>query len=209
MFTGIIEEIGRIIEIEDGHDSFALVIGANVVLDGTESGHSISVNGTCLTVTELFDEAFKVGLAPETLSRTNLGSLTVGDGVNLERSLTPTSRMGGHFVQGHIDGTGTILSMRPDEDSLWMEIGYDPRQMRYVVPKGFIAIDGISLTVIDARDDRFTFMLVAYTQDHVALGQKQPGDPVNVEVDILAKYTERVLRQTSSVERHPSLMPNP
>jgi riboflavin synthase len=197
MFTGIIEEIGRIIQIEEGAESFTLTIGASIVLDGTKSGESIAVNGTCLTVTELLGGAFTVGLAPETLSRTNLGSLVVGDGVNLERSLTPTSRMGGHFVQGHIDCTGTILSTRPDDDSLWLEIGCDPSQMRYVVPKGFIAIDGISLTVVEALDDRFTFMLVAYTQDHVTLGRKRPGDAVNVEVDILAKYAESVLRPDS------------
>ncbi len=183
-----------------GHE---LTIQAETVLDGTRLGDSIAVNGTCLTVTELDGSAFRVGCAPETLHRTNLGSLVSGDHVNLERSLTPTTRMGGHFVQGHIDGTGTILETRPDEESLWLTIGFDPEQMRYVVPKGFIAVDGISLTVVEALEDRFTIMLVAYTQEHVTLAAKGPGDQVNIEVDILGKYVERILRtdQTSFENR--------
>ncbi len=203
MFTGIIEEIGSVILVARGDDSFDITIGADTVVGGSRSGDgmavantrpgdSIAVDGTCLTVTALTNSTFKVGLAPETLSRTTLGSLRQGDSVNLERSLTPTSRMGGHFVQGHIDGTGTILEVRPDDDSLWFEIQLDPRHMKYVVPKGFIAVDGISLTVVDALDDRFTVMLVAYTQQHATLGRKQAGDRVNIEVDILAKYVEKV-----------------
>lgn len=194
MFTGIVEERGKITRIERGVDSFYLTIEAERVLEGTRVGDSIAVDGVCLTVTELSDSdsSFKVGLAPETLSRTSLGDLDEGHPVNLERSLTPTSRMGGHFVQGHIDGTGTILSMEPDDDSVRLVIEFDPELMPYVVNKGFIAVDGISLTVIDALEDRFSLMLVSYTLDHVTLGKKRPGDLVNIEVDILAKYVEKV-----------------
>lgn len=196
MFTGIVEEIGTVTAVSSGPRGHELDIRAETVLDGTQPGDSIAVNGTCLTVTELRDAVFRVGCAPETLHRTNLGSLVPGDRVNLERSLTPSSRMGGHFVQGHIDGTGTILEISPDEESLWLTIAFDPDQMRYVVPKGFIAVDGISLTVVDAFDDRFTIMLVAYTQEHVTLAAKRPGDRVNVEVDILGKYVERILSRS-------------
>lgn len=192
MFTGIVEEVGRITEIREAEDSFGLTIEADTVLDGTHPGDSIAVDGVCLTVTETTASSFAVGLAPETLLRTTLGGLAVGSGVNLERSLTAASRMGGHFVQGHIDGTGTIVGRTPDDDSVRLEIELDPALMRYVVNKGFIAVDGISLTVIDAFEDRFTLMLVAYTLDHVTLGRKEIGDGVNVEVDILAKYVERL-----------------
>lgn len=199
MFTGIIEETGNIAAVSDTGGSFGLTVNCAATLEGTRLGDSISINGTCLTVDALTEDAFSVGLAPETLSRTNLGALTVGDRVNLERALTPTTRMGGHFVQGHIDGTGTIISTRVDADSLWVEIAFDPDQMRYVVPKGFITVDGISLTVVDAFDDRFTIMLVAYTQQHVTLSGKRQGDAVNIEVDILGKYVERIVGRPSTI----------
>lgn len=196
MFTGIIEEIGTVTNVAPGAKGHELTIEAEITLDGTHPGDSIAVNGTCLTVTEFDDTSFKVGCAPETLHRTNLGSLAPGDRVNLERSLTPSTRMGGHFVQGHIDGTGTILETRPDKESLWLTISFDTDLMRYVVPKGFIAVDGISLTVVDALDDRFTIMLVAYTQEYVTLAGKRAGDKVNIEVDILGKYVERILSRS-------------
>jgi len=192
MFTGIIEETGSIAEVIRNGQSYGLAIEADCVLDGTAVGDSIAVDGVCLTVTRFKESRFEVGLAPETLSRTTLGKFVEGDRVNLERSLTPSSRMGGHFVQGHIDGTGTIVKKRPDGDSVWMEIEFDPEQMRYIVNKGFIAVDGISLTVIDAIENRFSLMLVVYTQDHATLARKEVGDSVNIEVDILAKYVEKV-----------------
>lgn len=197
MFTGIVEEIGTVEQVAKGVASFGLTIDASTVLDGTRIGDSISVDGVCLTVTERSDTSFSVGLAPETLSRTTLGELAEGGHVNLERSLTPMSRMGGHFVQGHIDGTGEILSIEKDDDSLRLMIGFRPELMHYVVNKGFIAIDGISLTVIDAFDDRFSLMLVDHTLKHVTLGRKDVGDRVNVEVDILAKYVEKVRMQNA------------
>ncbi|MFV1980879.1 MAG: riboflavin synthase [Rhodothermia bacterium] len=192
MFTGIIEETGIIAEVIRDEGSHALVIDADLVLDGTAVGESIAVEGVCLTVTSILESRFEVGLAPETLSRTTLGTLIEGDRVNLERSLTPSSRMGGHFVQGHIDGTATIVKKRSDGDSIWMELEFEPDQMRYIVNKGFIAVDGISLTVIDANEDRFSLMLIAYTQDQVTLAGKEVGDSVNIEVDILSKYVEKV-----------------
>jgi riboflavin synthase len=185
--------MGRITRVLESEDSYGLEIEAEKTLDGTSIGDSIAVDGVCLTVTRFEGLLFEVGLAPETLSRTTLGSFEVGDMVNLERSLTPASRMGGHFVQGHIDGTGTISSREPDADSVRLEIAFDPALMRYVVNKGFIAIDGISLTVIDALEDRFTLMLIAHTLQHVTLGNKEVGDKVNIEVDILAKYVEKVV----------------
>lgn len=202
MFTGIVEEIGTVTRVAQGSKGHEIRIRAERALDGTELGDSIAVNGTCLTVAGLDDSTFMVGCAPETLHRTNLADLVPGDHVNLERSLTPASNMGGHFVQGHIDGTGTILETRPDEESLWLTIGFDPEQMHLVVPKGFIAVDGISLTVVDALDDRFTIMLVAYTQQHTTLASKRSGDAVNIEVDILGKYIDRILAaRTKTGER--------
>ena len=189
--------MGRVRRVDRGEESFTLAIEADKVLDGTKLGDSISVDGVCLTVTALSDSHFEVGLAPETLSRTTLGELETGGGVNLERSLTPTTRMGGHFVQGHIDGTAKIVSKERDDDSVRMEFEFDPSLLRYVVNKGFIAVDGISLTVIDARESSFTLMLVDYTLSHVTLGKKEVGDRVNVEVDILAKYVEKVARPVS------------
>ena len=193
MFTGIVEEIGTVTHVAPGPKGHEITVRAETAMVGTRLGDSIAVNGTCLTVTDLTESTFTIGCAPETLHRTNLGALESGNKVNLERSLTPTSRMGGHFVQGHIDGTGTILDVQPDEESLWLTIAFDPDLMKYVVPKGFIAVDGISLTVVDALDDRFTIMLVAYTQEHVTLAANKPGDKVNIEVDILGKYIERIL----------------
>jgi riboflavin synthase len=157
-------------------------------------GDSIAVNGVCLTVAELLDGAFTFGLAPETLARTNLGDLKAGDGVNLERSMAPDGRFGGHFVQGHVDGTGVLASRVPDGDSLRIAVQTPPTLLRYVVPKGYIAVDGTSLTVIDVAEDRFTFMLVAYTQQHIVLPRRPPGSRVNLEVDVIAKYVERLVQ---------------
>lgn len=193
MFTGLVEEIGTISAVRQSEESFDLTVKADTVLEGLRLGDSIAVNGVCLSAT-LFDrETFTVGLAPETLARTNLGDLAVGSPVNLERSLTPTSRMGGHFVQGHIDGVGVIDAFRPDKDALWLTVKTDPAIMRYIVKKGFIAIDGVSLTVVDTGPDWFNVTLIAHTQPIVILPRKKIGDAVNLEVDILAKYVERQL----------------
>lgn len=193
MFTGLVEEIGTVAAVRDTGSSFDLTVSARSVLGGAKLGDSIAVNGVCLTVTAFDDRSFTVGLAPETLKRTNLGDLAEGDPVNLERSLLPETRLGGHFVQGHVDATGVIKSFRPDRDALWLAVETDPALMRYIVTKGYIAIDGASLTVVDTGRDWFNVTLIDYTQRKVILPRKKPGDRVNLEVDILAKYVERLV----------------
>ncbi|KAH7533334.1 hypothetical protein FEM48_Zijuj04G0119900 [Ziziphus jujuba var. spinosa] len=198
LFTGIVEEMGQIkqLGIAD-HGGFDMRIGAKTVLEGVNLGDSIAVNGTCLTVTQ-FDtqiSEFTVGLSPETLRKTSLVELSPGSLVNLERAVRPTTRMGGHFVQGHVDGTGVIVSKEAEEDSLWIKVKASKELLKYVVPKGFIAVDGTSLTVVDVFDEEncFNFMLVAYTQQNVVIPLKDVGQKVNLEVDILGKYVERLL----------------
>lgn len=181
-----------------------LTIRAKRALEGTKPGDSVSLNGVCLTVTRRDETTFSFGCTPETLRRTNLGQLVPGDKVNLERALTPGSPMGGHFVQGHVDATGIIVARRNEEESLWLEIGLDAGLMKYVVPKGFVAVDGISLTVVDVFEDRFTVMLVAWTQQHVTLSAKPPGSLVNIEVDMLGKYVERIVLESSGRGLHPT-----
>ncbi len=192
MFTGLIEEIGAVAAIAKTGRSFDLTVSAKTVLEDANLGDSIAVNGVCLTVTARDDARVTFGLAPETLARTNLGDLGKGNPVNLERSLLPTTRLGGHFVQGHVDATGKIKSFRPDRDALWLTIETDPALMRYIVTKGYVAIDGTSLTVVDTGADWFNVTLINYTQSKIILPRKKPGDRVNLEVDILAKYIERI-----------------
>ena len=193
MFTGLVEEIGVISQIQRRPNSYTMAIDASEVLEGVKLGDSICVNGVCLTVTTFNAKSFSVGLAPETQNKSNLGDLEIGDKVNLERSLTPQSRMGGHFVQGHIDATGVIESFRPDQDALWMTIKTPQNLMKYIAPKGFIAIDGASLTVVDVGEHWFNVTLIAYSQEKLVQPSKQVGDRVNLEVDILAKYLERLI----------------
>jgi len=197
MFTGIVEEIGTILQILRDHSEkggFDLIIQANVVLDGVKLGDSIAVNGTCLTVTRFTSTEFQVGLAPETLRKTNLGVLKVNDKVNLERSLAANGRIGGHFVQGHVDGQGVIVNKREEKDAVWFTIQpEDSSLMKYIVNKGYIAVDGTSLTLCNVEDKTFEFMLVPFTQDHVIIPKKQVGDRVNLEVDIMGKYVEKFL----------------
>ncbi|XP_060188231.1 riboflavin synthase-like [Lycium barbarum] len=198
LFTGIVEEMGQIKQLGYTQpDSFSMIIQAKLILDDINLGDSISVNGTCLTVAD-FDAQkleFSVGLAPETLRKTSLIELEKGSLVNLERALRPSTRMGGHFVQGHVDGTGEIVELKPEGDSLWVKVKTGKELLRYIVPKGFIAVDGTSLTVVDVSDEEecFNFMLVAYTQQNVVIPMKKVGQKVNLEVDILGKYVERLL----------------
>ena len=193
MFTGIVEELGRVESMTTEGESTNLVVHSAIASSDAALGDSIAVNGVCLTVAVREGERLTFGVAPETLARTNLGDLKTGDGVNLERALAFNGRMGGHFVQGHVDGTGQLAEMKPDQDSLRVAVTAPPELLHYMVPKGFITVDGTSLTLIDVLEDRFTFMLVAYTQQHIALPRKSLGDRVNIEVDILAKYTEKFL----------------
>jgi riboflavin synthase len=172
---------------------WSLTVKARTVLEGTRLGDSLAVNGACLTVTTFTGDRFTVGLSPETLRRTNLGALRPGDAMNLERSLTMSGRVGGHFVQGHVDGTGEVRAFRPEGDSLWVTVGAAPDLLRYIVPKGYIAVDGVSLTVVDVFPDAFTFMLVDYTQQRITLPRKPVDGRVNLEVDILGKYVEKFI----------------
>lgn len=197
MFTGIVEEVGRVQRLWQSADSWQLRIAAARVLADVQLGHSIAINGTCLTVTEFTPQSFTVGLSPETLRCTNLGELLTDAEVNLERSLAANGRIGGHFVQGHVDGTGVITKKQPEGDSLWLTIDPAPDLLRLIVPKGYVAIDGTSLTVVDVTSKHFTFMLVAYTQTHITLPRKPIGDRVNIEVDILGKYVKSLVEGVS------------
>jgi riboflavin synthase len=185
--------MGIVSRIRRAAQGYELTIRAKTALEDARLGDSIAVNGACLTVTQLGPNAFTVGLSPETRSRTNLIYLKEGQPVNLERSLTPVTRMGGHFVQGHIDGLGTVTAFRPDQDSLWVTVRASSALMRYIVPKGFIALDGVSLTVVDVFDDSFTVTLVAYTQQQITLPRQQVGYQINIEVDVLGKYVEKLI----------------
>lgn len=190
MFTGIVEEMGRVA----ARTTTRLTVTAGVVMQDLKLGDSIAINGVCLTVSKIEGDAFAVDIMPETYRRTNLGLLRTGDAVNLERALAVGARLGGHFVQGHVDATGKVLSIRPESDAIIVTIGAPAEVMRYVVPKGFIAVDGVSLTVVDRTEDSFTVSLVKFTQEHITLPTKGPGYVVNLEADILGKYVEQFTR---------------
>ncbi|MHB1133678.1 MAG: riboflavin synthase [Chloroflexota bacterium] len=196
MFTGIVEEVGRVLALRPGAEP-SLNVAASAVLDGLRLGDSVAVNGVCLTVTEFAAAAFTVGLMPETLRRTNLGGLRTGDKVNLERALSVGGRLGGHFVQGHVDGVGRLIEARRDGQARLLRFAAPVEVLRYVVSKGFIAIDGISLTVVDCDREGFSVSLVSYTQENVALAEQRPGYVANLEADILGKYVERFVRPQS------------
>lgn len=189
MFTGIVEEVGIAAEVGGDH----LTVQAEMVLEGLKLGDSMSVNGACLTVVALEGSAFSVDLSPETIRRTSLGDLAKGQKVNLERPLAVTDRLGGHIVQGHVDGTGRITSWRPEGDSMILRVRCPKRLMPYIVEKGFVAVDGISLTVVKKGASSFTLSLIPYTLQNTNLQGKSAGDRVNLEADIVAKYVESML----------------
>jgi riboflavin synthase len=193
MFTGIVEELGVVESVEEQADAVRLTVrGPHVTLDA-KLGDSIAVNGCCLTVAERAGETFTADVMRETLTKTSLGALETGSSVNLERAVTATSRMGGHIVQGHVDGTGSVVRREPSEHWELVEISLPPGLARYLVDKGSITVDGVSLTVVSVTDDGFTVSLIPETLARTTLGAKQPGDPVNLEVDVIAKYVERLL----------------
>lgn len=198
MFTGLIEEIGEVVALEQAAAGTDLVVRGPLVTSDARLGDSIAVQGVCLTVTNLEGHEATFGLAPETLRRTSLGVLRPGDGVNLERAVLPTTRLGGHYVQGHVDGTGTLRSIRADGDALWVTIDAPTDLLTYIVEKAYIAIDGTSLTVTSVDDTSFSVMLVRHTQPLITLPTKKPGDPVNLEVDIMAKFAEKIIRERLS-----------
>jgi len=193
MFTGIVEEIGRVISAQSGK----LVVVAGDVLQGMELGGSINVNGACLTVTSLNANSFSVDIMPETLKRSNLGLLSAGDKVNLERPLALGGRLGGHLVQGHVDATGRVISVWWDGEAMVIRFEAPPEVMRYVVEKGFIAVGGVSLTVVAKGTGSFEVSLVDYTRKHTNLGDRRVGDLVNLEVDVIAKYVEQLSQARS------------
>ncbi|MDO5499814.1 MAG: riboflavin synthase [Propionibacteriaceae bacterium] len=197
LFTGIVEELGEVRALHRGADSASLTIRGPLVVSDTVRGASISVNGVCLTVVEHDAETFTVDVIAETLNRSSLGALSVGDPVNLERAMRADGRFGGHIVQGHIDGTAMIRSRTPGDNWEVVRIDLPELLARYVVEKGSLTVDGVSLTVSGVgRDDDAAYVevsLIPTTLELTTLGRKQPGDPVNLEVDILAKYVERLL----------------
>lgn len=194
MFTGIVEEVGKVISAPAG----GLVIAAREVLHGMKPGASIAVNGACLTVTGFTNKSFAVDVMPETLRRTNLGRLRTGDAVNLERPLALGGQLGGHLVQGHVDGTGTVAAIAPEGDALLMRFTAPPEVLRYAVARGFIAVDGISLTIAAKDTDSFSVAVVDYTRTHTTLGDRKAGDVVNLEIDIIAKYVEQFTHTPSA-----------
>ena len=194
MFTGIVEEIGKVILSRPGN----LTIAAGKALEDMEEGASMAVNGVCLTVTGFDNKSFSIDVMPETLDKTNLGMLKAGDGVNLERPLTLGGRLGGHLVQGHIDDTARVISVSRRGDSILAGFEAPPRLTAYIVEKGFIAVDGVSLTVASKDNSSFQVSLVDYTRQHTILGNRRVGDTVNLEADIIAKYVEQFNRNRSS-----------
>lgn len=193
MFTGIIEEVGTIRAMSMSGNSGEISIRARTVLEGTKIGDSIAVNGICLTVTSLRPDGFTADVMPETVSRSSLGSANAGDRVNLERAMAADGRFGGHIVSGHIDGTGKIVEMKRDENAVWVKIEAAPDILRYIVGKGSITIDGISLTVAAVTGRDFSVSIIPHTGAQTTLLTRQEGDKVNLETDIIAKYTEKLL----------------
>ncbi|MCX4809626.1 MULTISPECIES: riboflavin synthase [unclassified Streptomyces] len=193
MFTGIVEELGEVTAVENLDDASRFRLRGPIVTEGAKHGDSIAVNGVCLTVVEFEGDEFTADVMAETLNRSSLGVLAVGSRVNLERPMALGARLGGHIVQGHVDGTGEIIERKPSENWEIVKISLPADLTRYVVEKGSITVDGISLTVVDAGPDYFTVSLIPTTLGLTTLGHKQPGDPVNLEVDVIAKYVERLM----------------
>lgn len=193
MFTGIVEELGRVTAIEQQPDAVRLTIEGPLAVSDLHRGDSIAVSGTCLTAVEFDDRAFTADVMKETLNRTSLATLKVGDPVNLERAMTAATRFGGHVVQGHVDGVGEIIGREPSENWEWLRVRVPADLMKYVVLKGSITIDGVSLTINEVGADHVGFSLIPETLRLTTLGSKQVGDPVNIEADVMAKHIERLL----------------
>ena len=193
MFTGIIEELGSVRSIEERGENARIVIAANVVTEGTNHGDSIAVNGVCLTALDIHDGSFAADVSRETLNRSTLGDLKPGTPVNLERAVTPATRLGGHMVQGHVDARGRFVSVEDHGESWTLRIAYPPEIARYLVFKGSVAVEGISLTIANLTDDYFEIAIIPKTWEVTNLSHLKPGDSVNLEVDVIGKYVERLL----------------
>jgi len=193
MFTGIVEELGTVAAIEDQGDALRLTVRATTALDGTILGDSIAVNGCCLTVAAVEGDTWTADVMQETLDMTSLSGAVPGDRVNLERAVTADKRLGGHLVQGHVDGVGIVVGRSPSEHWDVVEVSLPADLARYVVPKGSICVDGVSLTVVDVGADSFTVSLIPETLARTTLGTRQPGDRVNLETDVIARHVEKLL----------------
>jgi riboflavin synthase len=192
VFTGIVEELGEVVEVQRHRDAARITVAGSMVTADARHGDSIAVNGVCLTVAELAPPAFTADVMRETLRRTNLGELDAGDQVNLERAATLDHRLGGHLVQGHVDGVGQVCARQAAPEWELVRIAMPAELSRYVVPQGSIAVDGVSLTVVTVDGDEFTVSLIPTTLRLTTLGRRTVGQPVNVEVDVIAKYVERL-----------------
>jgi riboflavin synthase len=193
MFTGIIEELGTVLSISFDGGNARIVIDAATVTEGTKNGDSIAVNGVCLTALDVRTDSFAADVSRETLDRSTLGSLKQGSRVNLERAVTPATRLGGHIVQGHVDGRGTFVSAVQEGDFWTVTIGFPEEFAKYLVYKGSVSVEGISLTVAALRDDSFDIAIIPKTWEMTNLSTLQPGDAVNLEADVIGKYVERML----------------
>ena len=193
MFTGIVEEVGRVADVRRGAASARLTIEASRVLEGTQIGDSISISGVCLTVVGIDGSRLSFDAVPETLDRSSLKGLRAGDAVNLERSVAAGQRLGGHFVQGHVDGVATVASIDERDNARVLRVRPPKELMRYVAPKGSVALDGISLTVAELAVDSFTVWIIPHTWSNTTLCRRRPGDALNIETDMLARYLERLL----------------
>ncbi len=194
MFTGIVEEVGTISGIRRGAHSAVLTIACEKVLEGTKIGDSIAVNGICLTVTSLAAGSFTADVMHETLNRSSLAQCTSGSHVNLERAMAADGRFGGHIVSGHVDGTGCVTRLRRDDTAIWYTVACEPALLRYIVEKGSITIDGISLTVADVTEHDFSISAIPHTVAQTVLRERHEGDTVNLECDIIGKYVEKLLK---------------
>ena len=201
VFTGIIEEVGVVKSIRMGAQSAVITIQAEKVMEDIHVGDSIATNGVCLTVTSFDKNSYSVDVMHETLRRTNLGTLKSGSRVNLERAMAADGRFGGHIVAGHVDDPGTITSMEKDDNAIWITIRTTPAVLKYIVEKGSIAIDGISLTVARVDDKSFAVSVIPHTGANTTLLEKKPGDTVNLETDMVGKYVEKLLRYEESEEK--------
>lgn len=201
VFTGIIEEVGVVKSIGMGAQSAVITIQAEKVMEDIHVGDSIATNGVCLTVTSFDKNSYSVDVMHETLRRTNLGTLKSGSRVNLERAMAADGRFGGHIVAGHVDDPGTITSMEKDDNAIWITIRTTPAVLKYIVEKGSIAIDGISLTVARVDDKSFAVSVIPHTGANTTLLEKKPGDTVNLETDMVGKYVEKLLRYEESEEK--------
>ena len=195
MFTGIIEELGSVRSIEERGENARLIISARVVTEGTNHGDSISVNGVCLTALDIKPDSFAADVSKETLQRSTLGSLTPGAPVNLERAVMPITRLGGHIVQGHVDARGQFAGVENHGESWTLRITYPREIARYLVFKGSVAVEGISLTIAGLTDEHFEIAIIPKTWEVTNLSHLKPGDGVNIEVDVIGKYVERLLAQ--------------